>query len=1016
MSNINGISNTVDINDAPELVVEKSCSTDSLKLLSKDTTPTPTPTPIWRPLPISNAYANATATATATAIKSAATAINSTDTSVSSPLLTPSNSFGSTTTNATIKSGNQISPRPTKQIRRLGGKTAVQMQGQGQGQGQGQVQVQVQVQGQPITSLLVSQNSVGSSIISSDDADPLDRSGHVNANVNANANANVNANANPRTRLGSNEKKKTIKDPPAAMFTSTSTSTSTPMAPFLFDTAAAAKIPKMKEPSQCNVFCAFYAEFDNIVGPKVSFQAPRYFMDNDIAIGTEEIEMLLSKSFRSSSPSVSVSVSVSATGENATANANVKNKDDETNIKGGEDKEQNPQKDGEKNDAQPKPPTVPQNSQSIFDSTCEYIITGNELTGQIINVSTHNVHVITSPTVIQDARYERNSLLFSVGFVLRRKSDPSPFRPLLSRLASTLRAMEIESRFLSSAATKPRIQHFLDAIVPSLNSSAAKCHLLLDDANALHMQYFPPPKMHAPPVPHYAVPVLLRPEYQLQSLDWDLTINWIVPYINGIKHAKLIAESSKVDQEMVLSCLRVLRHHNALALVDVFRYSNIYESTLKAQHMLAGEMDGLLQEAFHFVSKHSMAPSVASSRGGRSNSLGSLGNVTASFKSSKSVRVGNAAGVSTAAGNGGKMTLLAPIINGPSSYPPVQSASFHSNTLRPDTPLASSYSSSYTPSYTPGPGIYMVNIPPTSESPSSSKSSSTGRRSAHVPPPSSLASGTVSMAIQVDHLPSHFKKEQKAMTTALAILYASCQRGMTVGEVLMHRIAKTKTREKEDTPGAFASGQQNKTAKKKKKKKKASYRSSSVGSGDIDWMEVFNYLDHRRFVTFGVIHGLIRRVHEYPIVCNAKDEEDNEDEKQKDASIDDVKPSLVRRNSPSLERTSRLSSHGEMMLQPQRPAHTINGFSLESASSTDSVVRHQVDSSHQSVNSFSSTVTQKTSQSMRSLSNKIAASMDGTRCDDELSCTYQKSMKELKDLVKKYGKQEVISIYSTSQA
>jgi hypothetical protein len=58
--------------------------------------------------------------------------------------------------------------------------------------------------------------------------------------------------------------------------------------------------------------------------------------------------------------------------------------------------------------------------------------------------------------------------------------------------------------------------------------------------------------------------------------------------------------------------------------------------------------------------------------------------------------------------------------------------------------------------------------------------------------------------------------------------------------------------------------------------------------------------------------------------------------------------------------------------------------------------------------------TPKSSHAMQTLSKKIALSMDGTRCDDELSGMFQKSMKELKDLVRRYSKKEVMSMYSTT--
>ncbi|EED94763.1 hypothetical protein THAPSDRAFT_261392, partial [Thalassiosira pseudonana CCMP1335] len=217
---------------------------------------------------------------------------------------------------------------------------------------------------------------------------------------------------------------------------------------------------------------------------------------------------------------------------------------------------------------------------SIFAATSEYIITGNELANQTITVSTHGMHILSRPMIISDTkRYERNSLLFAVGFVLRRNVDPRPYWPVLSNLSSTFRSMEVESEFLSHSRTRSQIQIVLEDVLVSLNSKQKDCHLLLDDANLLNLQLFRPPPPPTPPVPDYAVPILLRPEWQLQMYDWDLTINWIVPHIDGCKYVKQIAQSSEVDMDMIRACLRVLKHHGVLAHVDIFRYSNVYECT-----------------------------------------------------------------------------------------------------------------------------------------------------------------------------------------------------------------------------------------------------------------------------------------------------------------------------------------------------------------------------------------------------------------------------------------------------
>lgn len=620
------------------------------------------------------------------------------------------------------------------------------------------------------------------------------------------------------------------------------------------------------------------------------------------------------------------------------------------------------------------------------------------------------------PCIIQDTRYERNALLFSIGFVIRRKADPSPFRPLLSRLATVFQAMEIESRFLSSSSTKPKVQQYLNMIVPSLNSPSAKCHLLLDDANALHLQYFSAPKQHAPTVPYYAVPVLLRPEYVLQSLDWDLTINWIVPYINGIRHAKLIAQSSKVDQAIVLSCLRVLRHHNVLACVDIFRYSNIYESTEKAQQMLSGKQNDLLLHAFRFISKQNDAVSVH-------------GNSMQSFTPSTMTPVnsfgGNRPPQITRVGNNsigkGKMTLLAPI-SGPSSYPPVpiENESTDNNAQEPR-------------SYQNTRGIYMGTSPSTSNFGTSPKhrSNSLGQSPQQNSPQFSFAKSP-SVNTYTANFNAPPKQEEKKMMKAIAILYASCQRGLSLSEVLTNRI------EKQDIPIVVES----KT--KKKKKRRSKNRTASMGSSgsedskDVDWKEVFNYIDHRRFVTFGVIVGLIRRVHEYPVAVSSGKMDDISESKHsvKYAYLEtpvENKPGLYRQSSftrranlaPARRTGSSriLKRHNSLGLEETKRDMYRNksAFPLykspESPNEGSDRSLLKVKSDENFTKKFRQSFTVTPAKSILNtdgmLSKRIARAMNGTRCDDELCCMFQKSITELKELVKKHEKQDVISIYST---
>ena len=194
------------------------------------------------------------------------------------------------------------------------------------------------------------------------------------------------------------------------------------------------KVPRMKDPSRCNIFCAFYAEFDNIVGPKVTYQSPQYFMDHDIAtttkevgeyifcafyaefdniVGpkvtyqspqyfmdhdiattTKEVEELLAKSFRYSKEPENAADEPMKSKEVNTESANIAQTNSKAahNIEGGQgdDSAKDEVAHDEKKEIRTgshatvfgsqaqqldtaQKPTVPQHSQSIFDATCEDI-------------------------------------------------------------------------------------------------------------------------------------------------------------------------------------------------------------------------------------------------------------------------------------------------------------------------------------------------------------------------------------------------------------------------------------------------------------------------------------------------------------------------------------------------------------------------------------------------------------------------------------------------------------------
>ena len=319
-------------------------------------------------------------------------------------------------------------------------------------------------------------------------------------------------------------------------------------------------LPTPRPPEKCALLACFYAEFDNKVGPKVCYQSPRGFMDQPVNIPLTRVYDILRDAFAQIAADADPTNRGGQEGRQGGGGGGRRGEGKPTDLRRDAKRmdESSPAASSSSSSSPPpsssQQPITPASSlpsgiaaattattstsaaasshetttttttimDSIFDSCSEFIITGSELTGKIINLSTHQIHCLSRPTILSDERYERNALLFSIGFILRRTEDPRPFRPVLSKLAMVLRDMEWESQFLSHEATRPHIQVVLEHLLVSLNSSTGntqwECNLLLPPANVLHLKLFHPPQRPAAPVPDYAVPILLRRDRQVQMV------------------------------------------------------------------------------------------------------------------------------------------------------------------------------------------------------------------------------------------------------------------------------------------------------------------------------------------------------------------------------------------------------------------------------------------------------------------------------------------------------------------
>ena len=636
---------------------------------------------------------------------------------------------------------------------------------------------------------------------------------------------------------------------------------------------------------------------------------------------------------------------------------------------------------------------------SIFASTSEYIITGNELANQTITVSTHGMHILSRPSIIQNTqRYERNSLLFAVGFVLRRNVDPRPYWPVLSNVSSTLCSMEVESEFLSHHRTRSQIQIVLEDILVSLNSKQRDCHLLLNDANLLNLYLFRPPPPPTPPVPDYAVPILLRPEWQLQMYDWDLTINYIIPQIDGCKYVTQIANSIEVDMEMVRACLRVLRHHGVLAYVDVFQYSNVYEwqdtnffssdnkTTTMDKKKANNESNKLLDAAFWYCVKSKYVRR-AQQRDVATSNIGDDNSPKHSISSSPSPNLAR------------KLNSHMSSLHSLDLSLPKDGAG--ATITKQRTSLITDESMSF---------------------PRSFPSRTTGNHT--IREEHSMDEEEDTTTSVVDHDPfevgnSSQLKEINTMKNALAQLYCSCSRNETFGQVLLAKMKDTKVvkqqrRRSSSIENSVAQSFVDSTLTPLRESSdvpKMEDRVENNGDTVIDWRLVFDYFDHRRLVTFGLIKGIIKRVHQFPLAYEIRTE-NCKNNSGRETSVEDTdldntyqieisaiaKEVSAEATKIAVDEMSRSTSYSNSQGYASSPL--LPALSSPRTSSADGILLNKL------------TEKEVRRRTHAVLMERISLAMDGTRCDDELSCMFELPVEQLIEMLQSTGRWDVISVYS----
>ena len=197
---------------------------------------------------------------------------------------------------------------------------------------------------------------------------------------------------------------------------------------------------------------------------------------------------------------------------------------------------------------------------------------------------------------------------------------------------------------------------------------------------------------------------------------------------------------------------------------------------------------------------------------------------------------------------------------------------------------------------------------------------------------------------------SHKNEEQSNVMLAISELYCACNRNISFGDLWIALTQKSTNNHKnsivEETTNRETTNPLATSPIESFQRVDGGIRKSSFDGETIDWDNFFKQFDHRRFFSFGLVHGLVHRVHEYPFF-----------------------PGIFPKKKPFVAKHANAKQNLKSEIAEEK--------------------------SYQ-------------------LAKNVASLMDGTRCDDEFVCIFEKPYAKLVHLVEKFGERKLVSLHMAS--
>ncbi|RAL00432.1 nitrogen permease regulating protein NPR2 [Aspergillus ibericus CBS 121593] len=248
-----------------------------------------------------------------------------------------------------------------------------------------------------------------------------------------------------------------------------------------------------------------------------------------------------------------------------------------------------------------------------FSDISFFVIPRQELCGNLIQVCTNGYRILGYPICMKSLRYDRNEFIFNFCVVLSEEEDFSTYKSVVQKLADLMHGLEEQNGFLSrdhSKSGEGKVYSLCETLMEDLNNYC-ECMIPIDELNTLNIKLFPVYPA-PPPVKAWHVPLFTVRYQTFMDENWDLTMQRIVPHINGVNSVRIISILADTDFSLTCRAIRHLLYYGCLFLLDIFSFSAIYAPTAQFSSTIATDED-MQQECARYVNTIFASPISAAS-------------------------------------------------------------------------------------------------------------------------------------------------------------------------------------------------------------------------------------------------------------------------------------------------------------------------------------------------------------------------------------------------------------------